>query len=542
MMTPNMIRVAVALCMGFGFVARDAAAWGPKAQRAIVETALQATQRVYSRAFREGNNNVEGDVLQGALAGAKVLTEQTTIQSEEQAVIAVGNEIQLLREARKFGISRYFAYRMGVLCALMSDLSLPFSLGLTPEDTRLKLAIDADIDKHVDSYNYSPDPEAQVRSYLRNPGEYFNTHHKFYASGKEMIALDYRDGKGFDGYLKQGAKSYFGDAIDATADAWYTVLRLQGDPSDVAPSREAITWYFVKEMDYLLNVKKNQREAEKVYASFQRVNPEIGEAYEKVGDMFYEFGAKERGVAEWNTARNYPGAQRVRVQDKLSDHYYQLGLGLLETGRDIHAPENTLDDARVALEKSLEYARNSSAIADKLNETKRLLSEKDERRKTAVSIIAAAEKVLSQAAQKKTAGDYANAIATYNSAASLYEAIDDEFQAQSKAAKEGVSEVKKQINKIIADVLDKAQDQIDQAAKATKEKHFDEAKQAYDSVESIVSVVPPDESTTNGKERKKRIDDAARGKKAVDEAKRRYEAEQKEAAEKAKTGGAPAPK
>jgi len=536
-MTPKRIRVAVAVSMCMAFVSYDAAAWGPKAEEAIVQTALQAIQRVYPR-----NMNVEGDVLQGALAGVKGLGEKMPMQTEEQAIIAVGNEIQLLREARKYGISKYFAYRMGILAALVSDISLPYSLGLTPADARLKAIIDADIDKHVSQYIYAPKPEDEVRAYIRNAAEYFTNRHKFYRSGKEMIALDYGDGKGFDGYLKQGAQAFFVNAIEATADAWNTVLRVEGDASNIAPSRTAMTWYFVKEMDYLLNVKRNQREAEKVYANFERVNPEIGEAYERVGDLFYKAGAQERGVAEWNTARNYPGAHRIRVQDKLSNHYFQLGMALLEKGKDITSQENTLENARDAFDKALQYARESSKVADKLNETKRLLAEKDERRKTAVSLIAAAEKVLKQAEQTKTAGDYANAIATYNSAASLYGAIDEEFKAQSDTAKEGIQEVKKQINKIIVDALDKAQDQIDQGAKATKEHRFDEARQAYRGVEALVSVVPPDESTTNGKERKKRIDDAQRGLKSTDEAEKRFQAEQKEAAEAAKAGGAPVPK
>lgn len=531
-MTPRMIRVGLALSLGMVLCTQEAMAWGPKARQAIVETTLQVIQRDFPLAFQQGEANVEGDVIAGAEAGTKQLGDSVPLANEDQAVIAVENQIQLLRAARKYGISTYFAYRMGVLCALVSDMSLPYSMGFTPSDTVMKHAIDADIEKHVAQYRYAPTPEQDRQRYMRNPGEYFRRQHEFFGDARQMIALDYRGGSGYGGYLLHGGPAFFANAIQASADAWYTVLRLRGDPSDVAPSSTAMTWYFVNEIGYLLNVKKSVSKAEKVYANFERVNPGLAVAYEKVGDLFYQAGSQKRGVAEWVKALSYPGEQRARVSQKLSNHYYELGSSLLEKGKDIHSPEDTLDNAQRALEQALAYAGNNQAIADKLKETKRLLAAKDERRKTSVSIIAAADKVMGQAAQKSTAGDYANAIATYNSAASLYEAIDEEFPEQYKAAKDGIAEVKKQINKIIVEVLDRAQDQIDQGQKAVREKKFDEAITDFSSVPNIVSVVPADESTTNGKERLKRINDANRLLKAAKEQKTREEQMQQAAAQR----------
>lgn len=519
-MTPKGIRIVSAVCVIFGLAAQEAGAWGPKAQEAIANTALQVIQRSFPRAFRMGDTNYESEVVRGAVAGVKSLPDAATVKSDEQALITVGNELQLLRAVRAYGISRYFAYRMGVLSALMSELCLPYSLGGSDADLRLKLAMAADIDKHVLGYRFAPDSDRT--SYIRNPTEYFHLRRKFFENGKTMIALDYGGGKGYDGYLKQGGPVFFEAAVRATADAWYTVLRTEGDPSDVAPSNTALTWYFAREMEYLLTVRKNLREAEKVYANFERVNPGLGETYETVGDYFYQAGAKERGVAEWINARGYAGAQRERVSEKLSNHYYQLGLELLDKGKAPRSPEETLPEGQRALEHALQYAKESGPIAEQLGIIKRLISEKNARRDNAVNIIAAAEKVMKQAEQSGMAGDYANAIATYNSAASLFEAVDDEFASQNKSAKAGISEVKKQINKIIVDVLDKAADQCDLADRAMKENRFDEAAQLFASVESIVGVVSSDPSTTQGKERADRIERANKGKRANEDARKRY--------------------
>ena len=110
---------------------------------------------------------------------------------------------------------------------------------------------------------------------------------------------------GYNGFLKQGGRTYFIRAVEAVADVWYTVL--QEDVPAVGmslskPSARTLTWYFVNEMEYLINKKNNMTQVEKVYANFERVNPQLMEAYEHLGDIFYaneDPKVKTRGVAEW---------------------------------------------------------------------------------------------------------------------------------------------------------------------------------------------------------------------------------------------------
>ena len=108
--------------------ALPAAAWGPAAQRAITATAIQVIRRAHSDAFKSVEHNYEDDTLLGATAGYDFLNGGKPFRSYTEALAAVDNELKLLREVRNYGMGSYFAYRMGMLSALVSDIVLPYGL------------------------------------------------------------------------------------------------------------------------------------------------------------------------------------------------------------------------------------------------------------------------------------------------------------------------------------------------------------------------------------------------------------------------------
>jgi len=513
--------------MCLGLIPIDAAAWGPRAQRAITFAAIQMIRKHHPSAFKTKNNNYEEDVLNGAVASHEILAKSTPLNNDKEAVAVVASEIQLLREVRQYGTGSYFAFRMGSLGALVSDLILPYGMAWSANEMRLREQIEADIDASLDQYGFTPSRPG--RQYVRNVQEYFQTVRRFYADNKRIIADDYTSGQRFNGFLRKGGQAYFGRAIEAAADVWYTVLRIEGDPSDMPPSPPIAARYFVNEIGYLLNEKRNIHQANKTYANFVAVNPGLMELYEEVGDLYCAYGtdeAKERGVREWRIAHSQGGPHRRRVAEKLSAHYLRVGEAYLEAASQPGASERALPNALEAFTQSLEFDRGSEMAAERLNETNVKIIEREERRELTVSIIASAEKVVKEAEKHRLNKDFANAIATYKQAISLFDAIDDEFADQAKTASESIKACDKNINDVISEVIDAADEAIAAGDDAVSEHRWDQAMAAYESVEAIVSIIPGDE-TTHARHRKEVVAEAKRKIADAKDTRRRVEEAQK---------------
>ena len=474
----------------------DAAAWGPRAQRAITATSIQVIRRTFSKAFRTLESNYEADVLRGAQTGPEVLNEGKPFATDAEAISAIANEIGLLREVRKYGFGSYFSYRMGVLSALVADLMLPYALDASPARRELRTQIEADIDAHLSEYSFAP--SADERRYIRGVTDYFAGLRTFFEDNKHMIADDYLRGKGYRGYMCEGGKAFFSRAIKAASDAWYTVLRVEGGPGDIPPSPDAVTWYLVDEIRYLLEEKRNFYEAGKVYDNFVRVNPDLMEAYDWLGDLYYAYGtddARERAVREWRIAYETPSPERRRIARKLAGHYIKVGEVLFERAMLPGAPDEDLPNALDAFTKALQYDQTNDVAASRITETAVEIDERKERRELNVNVIASAEKVMVQAERSAVAEDYGKAIGTYRQAVGLFELINEEFKDQAKTAKDSIKDIKKCITDVINDVLDKASDTIDEGDRAVDEHNFEDAFSIYARVPGILSVIPDDTGT-----------------------------------------------
>lgn len=501
--------ISVGVAMAIGMTAYDAAAWGPKAQRAIAGTATQVIRRSFPSAFKTYENSYESDVLRGCISEREGASQTKTVLNETDAFSAIDKEIQLLREARKYGFGSYFSYRMGALAALIADLFLPHAMDLSPGGTRMHEQIEADIDLHLDGYRFVP--HAIAPRVIRSSAEYFKASCPFAVETKRIVADDYVRGNGYRGYLNQGGQAMFGRAIEAVADAWFTVLRVQSDPSDLPPSRAIAAWYLADEIEYLLLHKRNFHEAVKAHKRFTQVNPAIAEAYDKVGDVFYAFGTEEsqdHAIAEWQVAYNTTGADRRRIAKKLAGHHIKVGQAALARADLPGASEEELPMALNAFTMALEFDQTSEAAASLIGETNVMISERRDRRELNVSIIATAEKVIVEAERSQMGGDFGNAIATYNKASSLFDLINDEFKDQAEAAEQRTKLIKKKVNDVITDVLDAGTETIEQGDRAVDEHRFDDALAAYQRVPGIVSVIPGDETTRYGREKLELIDNA----------------------------------
>jgi len=539
-MSRTVAKISICVSVILSLTALDAAAWGPRAHKAISATAIQVIRRTYSNAFKTYDANYEEDVIRGALAGTAMLNKGKPFTREADAIAAIDNEIRLLRDVRDFGFGSYFSYHMGLLGALVSDLMLPYALMDTPESAAFKEKMQADIDAHLDKYAFRP--QQKRREFIYSAQEYLSTRRVYLADNTRMIADDYRRGSGYNGFLKEGGEAWFTRATEAVADAWHSVLLIRSDYPEVAPSKKVVAIYLVDEIRYLLNERKNFYQATKIYENFETVGEGLADAYERIGDLFYAFGtqeAMERGVREWRLTYDMSGADRRRVGKKLGDHYVTVGEGHLKKAARPGASDDDLPNALNAFTEALEFDQTNNTAAARINETNTAIAERKERRQLNVNIIASAEKVKVQAEKKRLEKDFTAAIDTYKQAIGLYEAVDDEFQDQANAAKESVKEINKNITDVINEILDAGSDAIDRGDKAVDEKNFAAGMDEYKKVEAIVSVIPGDETTTHGKNKremielsKKKIEDAKLAEQRWEEVKRQQEAAAKAAAGK----------
>jgi tetratricopeptide (TPR) repeat protein len=533
--------------------ALPARAWDGRGQRAIAAMAMQVVKNDYGYAFKPGDLNFEQDVLRGATDGWKVLEGTVPLGNDAETVQAVATEIQLLRDIRNYGITPYFAYRMGVLSALVADVMLPYGFAWSEQDQAIKRQMERDIAANLDKYGFTV--TQRQREFIRAPKDYFTSRRAFVADDRRIIANDYRGGKGYNGFLKDGGPAYFSRAVEAVADAWHTVLRREGDPSVLSASRRALTWYFVDETAYLLQEKRDLPLARAAYANFEKVNPGLPEAYEKLGDLYYAFGTPDAIVAavrEWRNAFDLGGPERNRVGAKLAGHFMREGKRYLERARSPQAEKNDLENALRNFETQLEYERTSQEAAALIQETNVEIKERNARFELTLNIIANAEAVVQDAERQKLKGDYAYAINTYDQAITLYEAVGDEFKDQFKLAQDTIAQLKRTINDTVGEVIDKASDVIDEGTRKREENRYPEAVAEFDKVPVILAQIPePNPDDPNARrpvsqerlEEKRQIIELAASKK--DEAKKaqiRFEAAAAAAAEGGRrpgAGGAP---
>jgi hypothetical protein len=540
--------VAIGGALLLALVTANAEAWGPKAQRAITQTAMQRLNEKMPLAFdTKAKESYRGDVINGAVDGVQSLITAMNIRTEKDAVELIGNQIILLREMRKNGIGSYFAYRMGLLSSIVSDVMLPYSLDPTPGTEELRARMEKDIDDHVFQYRFLPEGHLQV---VGSVPRYLDAYRPFYTDAKRLIAEDYRTGAGYGGYLSQAGQSFFGEAVQATADVWYTILRESDAATDVKPSPEAITWYLENEMEYLVKVKRNVPEAEKKYTLLERENPGIPEVYERVGDLYFAYGnatndrdLRERAVKEWETALDMPRAERTRLSDKLAGYYLDLGKNQVEAARQPGGYKR-ITDALASFSRALEYSRDNADAEKLLADTRTLKRELDEAMETQTNIINSAEQVMRQADQSEKVQDYNNALTWYGNAHDLFSKVTGQFPELKQAADERTAEIQRRINTIKEEAIKRARETIAKGDQALEAKSFQDAIDTYGSVDQILSPITDEPTTPHGKRRDELKNTAQQKIRQADDAKAEDERQKAAAAEAAKNaakGGAAVP-
>lgn len=501
-MTRALIKpIVFGLC--FILVAQDAVAWGPKGRRAVALAAMQLLRKDFPDVFKGGERRYEGDVVLGSKADLDELGEWVPLNDDSQSAVAVSYQIQLLRDARKRGVGSYFAYRMGLLSSLAAEVVLPFGVPFSESERQLKEKIDADLDEHIEGYFTAS--QHKRYDYMRSTQVYFKNHRPFYEDDMRMITDDYKRGLGYDGLLAQAGQVYFHRSVAAVADAWYSVLRTEGDAGDIPPSKRVVTWYYVNEIRYLLDEKNNFPFAARAYRIYDRVNPQLMDTYETVGDAFYAFGQRNkdpdgnddprginRGVNEWKIAQAAPGPQRASASKKLANHYLEVGEKLFRNSSSAEARDSDLQEALGAFSTALEYERTNAIAKDRINVTAVAIVLREEDYDLESSFIDLSDSIIKHAEESALNIEYLKAFDSYSKGLLMLDQVTARFRDLDKTATANRDSIRKSVKELTMAVVNEASEQITSGNRAVDQVRFDEAIRLFQSVPLILEPIPED--------------------------------------------------
>ena len=486
----------------------DAAAWGARGRKAITMAALQVIRERFNDAFKADKSEYHPDLLKGAEDGIGLIQKNQPMQNDDQTLAAIQHEIQLLREIRERGTGSYFAYRMGTLAALVSEVIIPYGIAYSESDRRLQGLLDEDLDAMVPTFEYSTAYRDPV--YLRSMREYFADKRLYYPNDLKLVADDYASGRGPRGFLSEAGQTYFTRAVEAVTDAWFTVLYRAGEDAPISPRFTAR--YYVNEIEYLINEKKNLAQADRAYSMFREIDPGMPEVYEHIGDLYYAFGtdaARERGVKEWQIAQSQPGPQRQRAAAKLAKHYIERGDDFYRKGKSANAAHTDLNESLRSFQQALEFDRSNDIAAARIKETTAAIKARDEKEAFMNNVIANALAVTAEAERAGLQSDFAVAIHTYRQALGLLDVVDNEFKELKAVADETRGTINKAIKGIYSEVLNRGEVLIEDGNRALEERRFEDAIASYSMVSQVVAAIPAEENSITADNKNEIIQRAA---------------------------------
>ncbi|MFP6581290.1 MAG: hypothetical protein VCD00_01900 [Candidatus Hydrogenedentota bacterium] len=479
-----------------------AEAWGPLARRTIAQSAYKLLQYEIYDVAKAGPVSYEADVLRGATDGAAAIEYTLPVHSDQQAIEAIGYEIYLLREIRKEGMGSHFAYRLGVLSALIGNTMQPFGNPWTDDEERIHDITDQAIEDRARE-NMSVVIRDHKSQYISSFAQYVKKNRPGFEDDMVIIREDFRRGINERGFTTAATPTYFRRSVLAVCDVWKTILGRTDPGITYNPSREAITWYYVDEIGYLLNVRENIEYANRAYKVYQRLNPGIIETHIAVGDLYYHFGTRESreiGVTEWKIAQRTPGKYRKQASRLLSDHYISEGESYVAHSKTPESLESDLPDALHSYESALEFDRTNAIAARKISDTSVAIQDRKRLYTEQQQYIDGATLAIQSAEEGKLAQDFGSAIGDYGIALGFLELVDNEFRDLAEVAKQRTSDVKKNIKSTVRAVINLANANVEAGDNALLNTNYDEAIRNYRAVDTTLRILSPDSMTSVDKQ------------------------------------------
>ncbi len=483
----------------------SAAAWGPQARQAIAIASINLVRQ----SFTASEIVYEADVLRGAADGVAALGDEVPLNSDAEAIDAVALQIIVLREAIRNGPGSHAAYRLGGLCALVSEIMVPYGLVYDQDERELAGIIQGDLEDQIASLAYSPKHPDYV--YILNHELYFQDRRSFYNPDKEIISDDYARGKGKNGLLRSASKTYFDRSIEAATDVWYTVLHIEPGAKEWRPSNRQMASYYVSEIKYLLGQKKNFGASQRAYELFLKYDPGLPMSLLAIGDAYYGLGTEQgklRGVEEWDKAYQVPGEARAAASRRLAKHYIEDGTHYFQRARTPEGEDTDLPNALVAFTKALRYDLSNKVAAASVTDTTKAIGDRKEELETqqtffesAITFVAAAER---SAGEK----DFSGALTSYRQALNALEQVTPMFKVLSEDARDESGKINNAVKQVISNVYASANDSFEKGNAALLENNVDDAVRFYSNIASILEVVPAEEGSPNAQKKKSLVEEA----------------------------------
>ncbi len=399
-----------------------AAAWGPRAESAIVSTAVH----IVSGDVNIPLNRLEKEVQQGALVSNQTLQDLYP-DLVGNPVAAIEAEMILLRAVNRQSVDPYFAYRLGALGKLVASTTAPLTRG--------------DVESHI--VKTPLEPSARM---LVEPKSYFSRKIDEANVNTGVIEEEYRDGVGFRGVAGTMLSQDVSRAANATADVWYSILagpEVAGGVSEAQYRRYALDAYRF----YIARGKAGE-----IDAAAKRLDKLVNRDADlaaAVGDLYFENGFYDRAMAEYKTALALEPGRRD-VTERISEYYVRQG-------------EDALTDARLedALE-SFETALNANALhptAEAMRlEAAGMIRDREARLDLNRKYLEEGAGFQDLAEREASRDRYADAVGHLRESEIRYASVTDEFPLEYQKSLAALRDVRTRLDQLKNELIGSAQD------------------------------------------------------------------------------------
>jgi tetratricopeptide (TPR) repeat protein len=423
--------IVVGAAVVAGIAAPQAWAWGPKTQQALVTTAMH----VLSKEGVVQITRLSREVAEGATAAAD---EMQRIHPTYNAapVRAVETELRLLSAVRGQSIDPYFAHRLGLLGALISQISAP----LANEPSIYRTEYYADVDQNLQQVPLKAGQRKNV-----DVGPYLERVQTVANMRRDLLLKDYQAGIGFMGVARSSLAEETSRSIEAIADIWYTLLT--GPSYQSAVSEEQIQKYVADAMEYYVR-RGNEAEIDANYGRLSQLAAKTPPFARRLGDIFYDGGLYERAIREYDVVLQREPGQR-EILERIASYYVKVG--------DQLAAANRLEQAEEAYGRAAKVDPMHADAERKRLDMEAQIGQRNARQETARRVIEEAAQLQTDAEQLALSGRHADAIGLLHRAEAKYGTITAEFMLELQAANTGLTTISMRLRDLTAQLIQNAQ-------------------------------------------------------------------------------------
>lgn len=426
----NRIGIRAIVCLLLAGMAVPALAWGPKANVAIVTTAA----RIISKDTGVPLANLEKDIRDGAGASMEEIEAFMPV-AETNPVGAVQSEMYLLQAVRGSRVDPYFAYRLGVLGALVAQITTPL-YGSNPTYRNLYYA---DVEANINRV-----PLQSARRVKVDPATYFDEVVQEARNREDLIISDYKSGVGFSGVAGTALSEDASRSVNAVADVMKSIL--EGGVTVTNISQSQIRDYALKSIQFYI-ARGNDAETEAAYQKLMSMGVATVDLQKQIGDMFYDAGKFDRAMKEYKAVLAKAPSRRD-VIERIADYYVRVG--------DAALADNRLENALEAYTNALNVDMLHPQAQSKKLEAEGMIAKRDSRLDAARQALTQGDDLLRQADQLVFKREYDQALDLLRDAQKQYGSVTDEFPSEAREAKRGLLNVSDRMGQLQKDVVSNA--------------------------------------------------------------------------------------